>query len=193
MREYEAKFKIKNKKEIIFRLKKLKARDLGVRKEVDIYLGQGINGVRVRKFGRHGIVTFKSLVKSRVKAKIREEIQSEVSDVDSLIEIFKNLGFNEQKRKEKVRHIFKLGEVLVLIDRIPFLGNFVEVEGISGLALKRAAFKLGLDYKTASFESYENLFFTHYIKNASLFSKTKAKIIPTFASEKEFMKGQSLQ
>ena len=166
MLEYEAKVKIKNKRAVVLKLKKLKAKDLGLKKEVDIYLAQGVKGVRVRKLGKDGIITFKSLVQSRVKAKVRDEIQAQVSGIDSLIDIFKHLGFTEQKRKEKIRHTFKLADAFVLVDRIPFLGCFIEIEGKSGPVLKKTALRLGLDYKQASFASYEDLFFAYYIKNA---------------------------
>ena len=69
MTEYEAKFKIKNKKGIISRLKKLKAGDLGIRKEVDIYLSRGTRSVRLRKTGKSGMITSKNPGKEKVNAK----------------------------------------------------------------------------------------------------------------------------
>lgn len=184
--EYELKFKIKDKKEISVKLIRLGAKDLGKRKEIDIYIGSADRSLRLRKYGRKGILTYKRLVNVNIRAKVREEIQTEVSDIDNLIEMFNMMGFPERKRKEKIRHIFKLGNALVMIDRLPFMGYFVEIEAKSGSALKKAAQKLGFDPAKGSCESYDNIFLNYYILNAAKFKGSKSIILPTFKSEKEF-------
>jgi predicted adenylyl cyclase CyaB len=186
--EYEVKFRIEDKKDILGKLKELNAEDLGEEKQVDVYLGLGEKGVRIRKLGKEGIITVKELVDKNITAKVREELETRVSDVDNLIKIFEGLGFREVKRKEKIRHAFKLDKMFVLIDRLPFMGCFVELEATSEAALKRMTKKLGFDYKQAIGNSYDNLFIAYYIKNARKFQDTKVKIIPVFENEREYLK-----
>jgi predicted adenylyl cyclase CyaB len=184
--EYELKFKIKDKKDILLKLKRLRAKDLGRRTEIDIYIGTADKGLRLRKFGRDGLITYKRIVAKNIRAKVREELETQVSDIDNLIEIFKMLGFPEVTRKEKIRHTFKLRDAFIMIDRLPFMGHFVEIEASSGAALNRAVGKLGFDPARGSCDSYENIFLDYYIVNAVKFKDSKSIILPTFESEKKF-------
>lgn len=186
--EYEVKFKIDKSGPIIAKLKKIRAEDLGRRKEIDIYMQSGEKAVRLRKLGCRGMLTLKSLVCKKTRAKVRKETEVNFDNADTLIEIFKRLGFSEIKRKEKIRHTFRLGKALVLLDRLPFMGYFVELEGSSEKGIKTTAEILGFDYKKASGASYEDLFLAYYIKHAKKFKDIKIKIIPTFGSEREFKK-----
>jgi predicted adenylyl cyclase CyaB len=191
--EYELKFRIKDKRAILLKLRNLNAEDLGRRVEVDISIGTADKGLRLRKFGRDGLITYKRSVAKNIRAKVREELQSEVSDIDSLIEIFRILGFPEVKRKEKIRHTFKLGDAFIMVDRLPFMGYFIEIEAKSGAALKRVAGKLGFDPAVGSCDSYDNMFLDYYIVNAVKFKDFKAIVLPTFESEKKFKGSGCLQ
>lgn len=184
--EYELKFKIKDRKAIFSRLASLGAEDLGRRKELDIYIGSADKSLRLRKYGRKGLLTYKRLVETKTRAKVREETETEVSDIDNLIEMFRIMGFPERKRKEKIRHTFKLGNVFVMVDRLPFMGYFVEIEATSGGALKKAALRLGFDPAKGSCDSYDNIFLNYYIVNAGKFRDSRSAILPTFESEKKF-------
>ena len=81
-----------------------------------------------------------------------------------------------------------MGDVFVTVDRLPFLGYFVEIEARSDAALKRAARKLRFDPAKGSCDSYDNIFLNYYILNAGKFRDSKVMILPTFASEKGFRK-----
>ena len=186
--EYEVKFKIEKCGPVAAKLKRLGAEDLGRRKEIDIYMQSGEKAVRLRKLGSKGILTLKSLVCKKIRAKVRKETEVNFDNADTLIEIFKRLGFSEIKRKEKIRHTFRLGKALVLLDRLPFMGYFIELEAASESVLKSVSKKLGFDYNKASGASYEDLFLAYYIKHARRFNNTKVKILPTFESEREFTK-----
>lgn len=185
--EYEVKFKIENKEEILGRLKKLAAEDLGEAFEADVYLNLGQKVVRVRKVGGRGLVTYKKRIDEDTRAKVREEIETGIDDAERMITVFKELGFSELKRKEKVRRTFKLGESLVLIDKLPFMGYFIELEASSDAELRKMCKKLDLDYEQSNGDSYDNLFFKYYIKNARKFANAKVKILPIFENEKEFL------
>ena len=186
--EYELKFKVSGKKGILGKLAQLGAKDLGQRKETDIFIGQAGRGLRLRKFGRDGVVTYKWIVAKKIRAKVRGELETRVSDIDHLLEMFRILGFSETKRREKIRRTFQLGKTLVLIDKIPFMGYFVEVESPSYAALKKAVRQLGLDMKKASSDSYDNIFLDFYIVNADKFKHARSTILPTFESEKRFLR-----
>ncbi|MCX5687003.1 MAG: hypothetical protein NTW09_06075, partial [Candidatus Omnitrophica bacterium] len=131
-------------------------------------------------------ITHKRIVDKNIRAKVREELQTEVSDIDNLIEMFRILGFPERKRKEKIRHAFKMGDAFVMVDKLPFMGYFVEIETRSGAALEKAARRLGFDPQEGSCDSYDNIFLDYYIVNAAKFKDSKADILPTFGSEKKF-------
>jgi len=184
--EYELKFKIKDKKDILSRLALLGAEDLGKKKELDIYIGSADKGLRLRKYGRKGLLTYKKIVDTNIRAKVREETQTEVSDIDNLIEIFRIMGFPERKRKEKIRHTFKIGKVFVMLDKLPFMGYFIEIEAASGASLKKAARRLGFDPAKGSCNSYDNMFLDYYMVNAEKFKDSKSMILPTFESERRF-------
>jgi predicted adenylyl cyclase CyaB len=164
-------------------LKKLKAEDLGKVRETDVYLVQGDKRVRVRKFGKKGLVTLKVDLAKKVKAKVKQEIQSEVDDAQSIIRIFEMLGFKKEWAKEKIRHTFRLGDSLVLLDRLPFLGLFIEIESSSAPKLKRIAQMLELNYKEASCASYNELFLNYIGTNKRL-----SNAAFTFKDEESFKK-----
>lgn len=186
--EYELKFKIQDKKGIVSLLQQLRAKDLGKRKEVDIFIGAADKGLRLRKFGRDGLITHKRIVIKNIRSKVCEELESQVSHIDHLLEMFEILGFPEVKRREKIRHSFKLNDVYIMIDKLPFMGYFVEIEARSGAALHRTARKLGFDPMQGNCHSYDNIFFHYYIANAKKFKDSGSMILPTFKSEKSFYK-----
>jgi adenylate cyclase class IV len=49
--EYELKFKIDRRKDIFPKIVRLGAKDLGKRKEIDLYIGAMGQSLRLRKFG----------------------------------------------------------------------------------------------------------------------------------------------
>lgn len=191
--EYEVKYKIEDKEGILKKLRKLGAKDLGENLESDIYLNLEKKGVRIRRINQNkgGFLTVKKLVDEGTRAKVREETEVKVNNIEKLVQIFKFLGFSELKRKEKIRHTFKLANVLILIDKVPFMGYFIELEAVSDADLKKASKKLGLDYNQAEGDSYDNMFFKYYIKNARKYQDTKVKIVPIFKNEKEFLKDKA--
>lgn len=186
--EYEIKFKINRKKDIVDKLKQLKAKDLGKKKEIDAFFSLGRQAVRIRKTGKEGLITLKRLVPTKQRAKVRKETQTKVEDAGQLIEIFKMLGFRQVKKIEKIRHTFKVNQGLILIDKLPFMGYFLEIEASSFEKVKRVAKIVGLDYNRGITSSYLNLFFKFIIKNTKKFKDAKTEIIPLFIKEKEFKK-----
>jgi len=192
--EYEIKFKIKGKAGILKKLKRLEreriAKDIGREKETDIYMRLNERVVRIRKTGREGLITTKEIVCTRERAKVRKETQTKVSDVDALIDIFRGIGFKEFRRIEKIRHTFKLGQGFVLVDRLPFMGYYIELEAGSFKKMAGLAKTLGFDHRAGSANSYLNMFVGYIIKNAVKFKGSQTNILPLFAKEREFKNKQ---
>lgn len=185
--EQEVKFRLNNKEEIIVKLKKLGAEDLGQQKESDTYLKLDGKEIRIRKLNKEGIITFKQFIESESKAKVRQETEIKVNDPETLIAMLKALGLKESKRKEKIRHSFRLDKTIICLDKLPFIGEFIELEAETEEALKETCQKLGLDYSKASNTNYMSIFFNWYMKNIRRFKDSKIKIIPVFENEEKFL------
>lgn len=86
--------------------------------------------------------------------KVREEHEMVVSDPAVAATILGGLGFEPVIIYEKVRETWQLPDAQVLIDEMPRLAWFVEVEGASEQAVRSAAAALGIDPSRAVHESY---------------------------------------
>jgi len=82
--------------------------------------------LRIRKSEKI-VLTYKGPKVDR-ETKTREEIEVVVSDFEGTLEIFKRLGFNVVAKVSKVRKIYKLDDVKILVDSVDGLGDFVEIE-----------------------------------------------------------------
>jgi adenylate cyclase class IV len=74
------------------------------------------------------MVTFKGPRKPGV-LKVREEIETGVADACALAALFERLGLREVVHYEKRRETWHLDECEIVIDELPRLGWFAEVEG----------------------------------------------------------------
>jgi adenylate cyclase class 2 len=99
-------------------------------------------------------VTFKSdtIHLPGSEAKVREEIEFEASDGETAVLLFQRLGYAPVQIYEKYRETFHLGEVIVVLDELPF-GNFIELEG-EEVRIKTAAAQLGLDWNKRLLTNY---------------------------------------
>jgi adenylate cyclase, class 2 len=112
-------------------------------------------------------LTFKGPQQAGEGASIRQEIEFEVSDFFAARRFLEALGFTVNVIYEKYRTTYRLGEVLVTLDEMPY-GSFVEIEGASteeagtnaGMVdtLKSTAAALGLNWEARSSDSYLALF-----------------------------------
>ena len=89
------------------------------------------------------------------EAKVREEIEVEVADFEMMSAILEKLGFVAHQVYEKYRETFKLGEVEIVLDELPF-GDFVELEG-EETAIRQAAEKLALAWEERVLVNYLGL------------------------------------
>ena len=117
-------------------------------------LGKQGKLIRIRRVGRHALLTYKGPSKS-VRYKKRHELEVYVSDAELLEKMFKNIGYQPVFRYEKFRTEFakpsdESGNVM--LDETP-VGNFLELEGTPRW-IGRTAKLLGFsqaDYITGSY------------------------------------------
>lgn len=81
---------------------------------------------------------------------------------------------------EKERWTFVSGEIEVAIDRLPFLGWFIEVEGPSEAAIEQVLLALHLSFQDAIRQNYAELMTAHVKK----LGMPPAQFRATFAAEK---------
>src|SRR5512132_1314319 len=84
--------------------------------------------LRVRKFGRYALATFKGPVAFEGNVKTRDEVQTGVESFELAIQLFDSLGYKPVFRYQKFREVWRMREVEVVIDRTP-IGDYFEIEG----------------------------------------------------------------
>jgi adenylate cyclase class 2 len=100
-------------------------------------------------------LTFKSETRedeAHAQVKVREELEVSLDDFDTTAAILQRLGFMPVQEYEKYRETFRLGDVEVVLDELPF-GDFVELEGPEE-AIRPAADLLGLDWSKRLLTNY---------------------------------------
>jgi adenylate cyclase class 2 len=155
-REIEVKFLEIDKPTLIEKLKSLNAQDLG-----EDFLKQEIfhdqqrkwktenKFVRIRRTSKGSFVTFKHVEERTALGTV--EIEFETSVPEKMRDFFEAIGLVMDHESEKIRHKFKLGEVIVDIDTFPKVPTYVELEGPSEEAIKEAAKILEFDWSKAVF------------------------------------------
>jgi adenylate cyclase class 2 len=83
--------------------------------------------LRVRIEQGRSLLTFKGPVQPS-SMKLREEVETVVGDGDSVLQLFRQLGYDVWFRYQKYREEFAHGDVIVALDETP-IGTFVEIEG----------------------------------------------------------------
>ncbi len=102
-------------------------------------------------------LTYKGPGEERSGARLRREIEFEVSDFTAAWHLLEALGYRVRVRYEKYRAVYRLGEVLVMLDELPY-GDFAELEGEHPADLREASRRLGLRWEARLPESYLALF-----------------------------------
>ncbi len=112
--------------------------------------------LRVRKFGRYVLVTFKGPMSIDDGIKSREEVQTGVESFETAIALFDLLGYKPSFRYQKFREVWRLGDVEVVLDRTP-IGEYFEIEGALE-KIKEVATELELRMDDAIRSSYADLY-----------------------------------
>lgn len=154
--EIEAKMKVESFDALRDRLKGLDARRIDKVLETNTFfdtpegsLAREGKGLRVRhsrdlKSGKSRyVVTFKGPQQAG-ELKNREEIEFEASDGQTAAELLGAIGFQTILSFQKRRETWELEDCEVVLDELPILGSFVEIEGPDDGAVMGLRQKLGL-------------------------------------------------
>lgn len=115
--------------------------------------------LRVRKFGRYAIATYKGPVAFDGTVKTREEVQTGVESFELAIQLFDSLGFKPMFRYQKFREVWRVRETEVVIDRTP-IGDYFEIEGPLEV-IRALAEELGMNVEHGIRQSYAELYRQH--------------------------------
>lgn len=160
--EIEVKFRIEDPAKIVGKLKVLGARrvDSGLERNIqfdkDGEIEKSHKLLRLRKYAGKADITFKKSV-SNEKFNVRQENIVFIDSFDRGRKLLQALGFTESRKYEKKRQTWELGDIGILVDEMPFLGNFIEIEATEEQIVEMAG-KLGLDMRDAITKCYRTLF-----------------------------------
>lgn len=122
--------------------------------------------LRIRKVGGETILTYKKRLGDQTAVKRQVEHETRVEDAARMDEIIGCLGFEKALVYEKRRGIWRLDEVEIVLDELPF-GLYMEIEGTES-SISRAEKLLG-----ASSLRIEHLTYPHLTQK---FGEKKGKL-----------------
>jgi adenylate cyclase, class 2 len=139
--------------------------------ENTLYAGPGLErGNRVLRLrrveGGRSVFTFKESMAGSAGIKRRREDETEVADPEALAAILDALGYMPAAIYEKHRETWRVADVEVVIDELPF-GQFVEIEGTEESILE-AERRLELAETRAEPKSYPQLTLEHGTRQGAL-------------------------
>jgi adenylate cyclase class 2 len=164
MQEIEAKFYVKDLKQIEARLHDLKARlkqprihETNIRFDTpnqDLRREQRV--LRLRQDDKVRM-TYKDASKNEQGVLNRTEIEFVVEDFEKAKRLLEALGYEKSLFYEKYRTTYELDNTYVMLDELP-MGSFIEIEGESIDSIREIGRKLGIKWDTAISTSYSALF-----------------------------------
>jgi len=105
---------------------------------------------------RRTILTYKG-PRQPSRFKRRTEIETAVADGAATVAFLEALGYAETFRFEKRRTAWRVGDCEVVLDELPHLGWFAEVEGPSEAAVQKVLAGLGLADEPVIAQTYMRL------------------------------------
>jgi len=112
--------------------------------------------LRVRKFGKYVLATYKGPMSIDGGVKTREEVQTGLESFEKAIALFESLGFRPTFRYQKFREVWSLQETEVVLDRTP-IGEYFEIEGPLDM-IRGVVARLRLNMDDAIRSSYAELY-----------------------------------
>lgn len=161
MIEVETKLKINNIEQMEERLKGLKGMYKGEKTELDLYFDhqdtlifRNGGALRVRDADGKYRLTYKGPKKDD-ETTSREEIEIGIESASEMQKILAELGFYVLCEVKKQRKTYLLGDLIVTLDEVEGLGEFIEVEGKASndaeyMKKKKEIFMLLNDLKLSS-------------------------------------------
>ncbi len=137
--EVEIKLPLPDDTNIISKLEKLGFQLEGKKHQIDDYynspkvnFAQSDEALRLR----HDIISSKTFItykgpKLKGDAKIRVEEETEISNANTMGKILEHLGFPKVDTVEKERTILVKENFTISLDRVKYLGDFIELEAIT--------------------------------------------------------------
>lgn len=117
--------------------------------------------LRFRKqWGKRAKLTYKGPYQRHPlvgKFKIREELEVWIDSPQIFLTILKKLGFEPIMQYEKKTDLWEYGKIELVIEKLPRLGYFMEIEG-SEKEIRRVAKVIGYDIKDGIRKSYREYF-----------------------------------
>jgi len=105
-------------------------------------------------------VTFKDRRNPGCKYKNRREVEIEVPDFGKAVQLFHDIGLRDFWRYEKERETWILDGVEIVIDRLPEIGYYMEIEG-TDKQIENTARKLNLNLKEGITMTYHSIWEDH--------------------------------
>jgi adenylate cyclase, class 2 len=102
-------------------------------------------------------VTFKENARVEGGVMARTEFEIAVDDFAVTRKLFEALGYQVIVTYEKYRTTYRLGDVEVVLDELPY-GNFLEIEAPNNVLIEGVAQMLGLDWSKGIATNYLGLF-----------------------------------
>ena len=102
-------------------------------------------------------VTYKDNTHTEDGVLVRTEIEFTADDLEIALKLFEALGYQVVVLYEKYRRVFRLGDVEVVLDEMPF-GDFMEIEAPNTTLIEGVAQMLGLNWERRGIASYLGLF-----------------------------------
>ena len=112
--------------------------------------------LRVRRFGKYSLITYKGPMSIDSGIKSREEVQTGVESFELAIELLDSLGFKPVFRYQKFREVWRVREVEIVLDRTP-IGEYFEIEGPME-TIRAVANELGMNMDQALRSTYADLY-----------------------------------
>ncbi len=112
--------------------------------------------LRVRKFGKYSIVTYKGPMSMEGGIKSREEVQTGVESFELAIQLLDALGFKPVFRYQKFREVWRIKDVEIVLDRTP-IGEYFDIEGPIHL-IRSISSELGMNMDQAIRQTYADLY-----------------------------------
>lgn len=102
-------------------------------------------------------VTYKDNTHIEAGVLVRTEIEFTADDLELALRLFEALGYQVVVLYEKYRRVYRLGDVEVVLDEMPF-GDFMEIEAPNTTLIEGVAQMLGLNWERRGIASYLGLF-----------------------------------
>lgn len=181
--ENEVKYKIVDPAGIRMKLRACGFKRKRTEKEIDYsfdtrrndFLNSGTL-IRLREHGAHALLTYKGPAeKSRFKKRL--EINIPIDDFKKTRDFLARIGLKGILLKEKIRETYVRKKDVVVLDALPFLGYYLEIEGTDRQILAISK-QLNCPVADAITDTYSELF----MKFCRLHRKSFPKGIPLFFS-----------